>query len=597
MSKNYDAVIVGGGVTGAIIAKMLSQGGKNVLILEAGIKGAMDPENYRNYLNKLYTEGGIRGMPNGPYPWNAAAPSPAIPTAPPNGEEDPYFVFKTKKHFMSDYLRMLGGTTLHWQGTSLRMVPHDFKMKTVYGKGRDWPITYDDLEPAYRRAEYEMGVCADVKDQRFFAPFAEGYVYPMHKMPQSRVDHFFKKTIENKKVTLAGDEYKMKVISIPVARNSTPNAKYKIGEGYEPVSAVGNRDSGLRCQGNSSCMPICPVQAKYSALKTLNQLNESGKVEIRTQCVVSRLIIDKKTKKINEVEYKHYQNSASSKQYTINKVKGAIVVLAANAIENATLLLASKAANSSDQVGRNLMDHPYLYTWGYSSKDKRVYPFRGPDTTSGMESLRDGKFRKVHASFRASLSNWGWSGEPGGQLSSLMKDKVYGKKLRHELGDRMTRMVKIGFMVEQLPCPENRVTIDKNYKDDMGNYRPVLSYGYDDYSLAGLEAAVTNVWKKIRHHARIEDKTDYPDPAPGGYQRVSYNGKNYNIMGSGHIVGTHRMGSSPKDSVTDINMKTWDHPNLYVVGPGNQVTIGTANPTLTTAALAVRASEAILKQL
>ncbi len=178
-----------------------------------------------------------------------------------------------------------------------------------------------------------------------------------------------------------------------------------------------------------------------------------------------------------------------------------------------------------------------------------------------------------------------------------MDNKFYGEKLRHELGDRMTRMVKVGFMFEQLPCPENRVTIDEGYKDDMKNYRPILSYGYDNYSLAGIEAAVSNIWKNITDYAKIEDNTHYPDPAPGGYQRVSYKGVSYNIMGSGHIVGTHRMGRNPKDSVTDRNMKTWDHPNLYVVGPGNQVTIGTANPTLTTAALAVRASEAILKQL
>ncbi len=616
MSKHYDVVIVGGGVSGALMAKILSEGGKSVLILEAGIKGAMEPSNYRDYLQKLYTEGGVRGMPNGPYPWNQAAPSPAIPSAPNKaGEADPYYVYDTEKHFMSDYLRMLGGTTLHWQGTSLRMLPNDFKMQTVYGQGLDWPISYDDLEPAYRKAEFEMGVSADVEDQNFFGKFGlwypEGYVYPMHKLPKSQVDHFFEAALEGKNIKLSGGknkpqrEYPLKVIPIPVARNATPNPKYAINMGYDPISAVQNRNQGLRCQGNSSCMPICPVQAKYSALKTLNQLIEKGNVEIRTQCVVSRLIVDKKERKkddgtrnknIGYVEYKRYEKPGSRK-HTVEKVRGTIIVLAANAIENATLLLASDKnglANYSGQVGRNLMDHPYLYTWGYSKK--RVYPFRGPDTTSGMESLRDGEFRAVHASFRASLSNWGWSGEPKKQLNDMVQENVYGKKLRYELADRMTRMVKIGFMFEQLPSADNRVTIDHRYKDDLGNHRPVLSYHYDDYSLAAIDKAVNNVWKSITDHAKIDDKTCYDVLTPG-YQRVIYNGTKYNIMGSGHIVGTHRMGSSPEDSVTDRNMKTWDHPNLYVVGPGNQVTIGTANPTLTTAALAVRAAEAILKEL
>jgi choline dehydrogenase-like flavoprotein len=277
------------------------------------------------------------------------------------------------------------------------------------------------------------------------------------------------------------------------------------------------------------------------------------------------------------------------------KVSGTLIVLAANAIENATLLLASQAATSSKQVGCNLMDHPYLYAWGYSSK--RVYPFRGPDTTSGMESLRDGAFRKVHASFRASLSNWGWSGEPGSQISSMLGQRIYGSQLRSTLADRMTRMVKIGFMFEQLPSDQNFVTIDENHKDAFGNYRPVLNYQYDDYSLKGIEEAIHNVWESITKYAGIENHTSYPPSPTGGTQSIPFNGRNYNIMGSGHIVGTHRMGSHRKDSVTNSYMKCWDHSNLYVVGAGSQVTIGTANPTLTAAALAVRAAEAMLKEL
>ncbi len=590
MSEHYDAVIVGGGVAGALVARVLSQAGHRVLILEAGIEGAMNPATYRRYLQTLYTEGGVRGMPNGPYPWNEAAPSPGIPNAP-----DPYYEYDTPQHFMSDYLRMLGGTTLHWQGSSMRMVPNDFRMHSTYGQGRDWPIGYDDLEPAYRRAELELGVSADVKDQRFFGVwFPKGYVYPMHRMPPSMVDQFFDRKLHGKSVALHGGRYPLRVISIPVARNSTPNPKYQLGDGYDPVPAVSNRDEGQRCQGNSVCMPLCPVQAKYSALKTLATMARTRHVEIRTQCVASKLLIDPASGRISGVEYKRYA-SPGSPEHTRETVHGTLVVLAANPIENATLLLASGAANGSGELGRNLMDHPYLYVWGLSPEP--VYPFRGPDTTSGVESLRDGKFREAHASFRASLSNWGWSGAPGPQLAALLAEQKYGRSLRAGLADQLTRMVKIGFMFEQLPSRDNRVTIDPKVRDALGNHRPVLSYHYDDYSLAGAQAAVDKVWTTITRHAGIEDHTVYPNPAPGGYQRVEYQGKGYNIMGSGHIVGTHRMGSNPRDSVTDRNMKAWDHPNLYLVGAGNQVTIGTANPTLTAAALSVRAAEAMLREL
>jgi choline dehydrogenase-like flavoprotein len=213
-----------------------------------------------------------------------------------------------------------------------------------------------------------------------------------------------------------------------------------------------------------------------------------------------------------------------------------------------------------------------------------------------VESLRDGQFRKVHASFRASLANWGWSGEPGTQIKTLLAAQTFGKALRQQLANRMTRMVKIGFMFEQLASPTNRVTIDPKYRDDLGNYRPVLSYAYQDYTLKAIEAAVNTVWPTIARFAGVSNHTSYVPGTPG-YQYVSYNGAGYNLMGSGHIVGTHRMGSSRSSSVTDRNMKAWDHDNLYVVGAGNQVTIGTANPTLTTAALSIRAAEAMLRDL
>jgi choline dehydrogenase-like flavoprotein len=552
----------------------------------------MNPATYRRYLGTLYTEGGARGMPNGPYPYNAAAPSPGMPFDPtPTG----YYAYDTPVHFMSDYLRMLGGTSLHWQGTSLRLVPNDFRLRSTYGQGLDWPIGYDDLEPAYRRAEREIGVSADVEDQRIFGVwFPEGYVYPMHRMPPSCVDQFFDAALHGRSVALHGGRYPLRVISIPQGRNSTPNPRYDGGRGYEAASAVGDRDSGQRCQGNSVCMPICPVQAKYTALKTLDAMSRSRYVEVRTRCVASRLLIDGDSGRISGVEYKRYAEPGSP-AHTLEVAHGTLVVLAANAIENATLLLASGAANRSDQVGRNLMDHPYLYTWGYAPRP--VFPFRGPDTTSGVESLRDGRFREVHASFRASLSNWGWSGAPGAQIGALLAGQVYGKAFRNTLADQLSRMVKIGFMFEQLPSPDNRVTIDPRVRDAMGNHRPVLSYGYQDYTLAGAEAAVKKVWAAVTRYAGVEDHTVYPDPAPPGYQRVTFNGASYNLMGSGHIVGTHRMGNSWRDSVTDSHMRSWDHRNLFVVGAGSQVTIGTANPTLTAAALTVRAAEAMLRDL
>jgi choline dehydrogenase-like flavoprotein len=583
---HYDVVVVGGGVCGATIAHKLSQAGKRVVLLDAGSSDAMDPDRYRSMLTNYYSMGGLRGLPNGPYPINHDALSPGTT------DTDPYYVQRGPVNFMSDYLRMLGGSTLHWQGTSLRLVPNDFKMQTMYGQGVDWPISYDDLEPHYREAEQIIGVSADVEDQRNLGVwFPDDYVYPMTKLPPSVVDQFFEARLQGVTVGLAGGDYPVRVVPIPVGRNSSPNPKYNNGRGYTPLSSVGSRDAGNRCQGNSNCLPLCPVQAKYNALKTVRFAEQTGLLEVRTQCVASKLLVE--NGRISRVEYKRYTDP-DSPTFQTELVSGTIIVLAANAIQNAVLMLGSNFPDPSGQLGRNLMDHPYVGFYGLAPQP--VYPFRGPDTTSGVESLRDGAFRKAHASFRASLANWGWSGEPSGTVSELLSQQVFGRGFRDKLRDRMTRMVKLGVMFEQLPNAQNSVTIDSAQLDKLGNFRPILSYDYDDYTMDAICAVMDKVWPSIVEHAAIEDQTNFNVTA-GGSQGVTYQGRKFNIMGSGHLVGTHRMGRSKVDSVVDSDLRSWEYSNLFAVGPGSMVTVGTANPTLTAVALSARAADAMLKDL
>lgn len=584
----YDAIVVGGGVAGALVATRLTRSGKRVLILEAGSGDAMDPVRYGEILATYYAMGSSRATPNGPYPVNPLALSPN------DSAHDPYFVQTGSERFLSDYLRMLGGSTLHWQGTSLRMLPNDFRMQSEYGRAVNWPISYTDLEPYYREAEGEIGVAADVEDQREVgAWYPDGYVYPMKRMPQSLIDKYIAERLNGVTVSLDGGDYPLRVVSLATARNSVPNPEYNGGHGYETVSAVGNPYSGQRCQGNSSCSPLCPVQAKYNAMKTLSAAMAHGKLEVRTRCVASVLNIDSETGRITGVEYKRYTEDGKS-GYVTETAKGTIVVLAANAIENTVLMLASRIVDKSDQLGRNLMDHPYISLQGLASKP--VYPFRGPDVTSGVETLRDGKFRAKHASFRASIGNWGWVGEPAATVSALLAEGRFGRDFRETLANRMTRMVKLGVFLEQLPDPANRVTIDAKQTDPSGNYRPILNYSYSDYTLEGGLTAIQTVWPLITKYAGIEDKTDFT-AVPQGFQAVTYRGVTYNVMGPGHIVGTHRMGDNPDTSVIDTNLRSWAHPNLYAVGAGSMVTIGTSNPTLTAAALALRAATHILKEL
>lgn len=626
--KEYDVVIVGSGISGSIMAKTLTQAGKSVLILEAGLTaGASMKSNgaYYNYMTYMETFFNASAkVPNSPYPNLKDAPSidviniETIPSPTEPSTKGDYLVQAGPLPFGSDNWRGPGGTTMHWLGTTPRMLPNDFNMKTKYGVGVDWPFNYEDLKPYYEMAELEIGVSGSVKEQRgpgVTKNYYGNYEFPMEKIPQSYLDQVFMKEMKkggDSVVKLDGKKYKIEFVSTPQGRNSIPCPEYQYRgvkwdkrrkrlqlekstptEKYQQSGAIWSPNVGLRCEGNASCVPICPVQAKYNALKTLRKA-VGEHLDIKTQAVASRVLVDKKGKKVTGIEYKTF-DTGDDVVYNTKVAKGKIYVLGASAIENAKILLASGIANSSDQVGRNLMDHWVLLTWGLMPK--KSYPYRGPGSTTNIPTFRDGAFRKNHAAWISPVDNWGWAWpvfSPGSDLSNALSQNMLGKELKNHLNDVLTRQVLLHFECEQIPDPENRVTIDEKYKDPIGNYRPIVHYHTNEYMNKSLEAAV-KVSDQIFKEANIEDHTSYSQELDPDY--VEYNGKGYNFWGAGHIVGTHRMGTKPDNSVVNPDQRTWDHDNLYLIGCGNMPTLGTSNPTLTMSALTFKAAEAILKHL
>lgn len=587
----YDAVVVGAGVSGALIAKSLTRANLRVLVLEAGPETAWTFDGYSRHLDHFY----------GAESKGISSPWPAAPNAPEPDTADiraggGYFVQNGPDSYGSSYSRLLGGSTLHWLGVCLRMLPEDFQLRSRYGVGRDWPLGYDDLEQYYRGAENEIGVAADVSEQAHLGlEFAPGYDYPMHRVPPSYSDEVLAEAVDGMKVTLGDQPFALKVRNYPAARNSVPRGD------YQPVGAVDERadgqalgrDLGQRCQGNTACTPICPVQARYHAGKTLAQ-GDRHHLRVISQAVASKIQVDPVSGEVQGIEYQRYDDPGSPR-HTVHTVKARAYVLAAHAVENAKLMLAS-GLTGGGLVGKHLMDHPALYAWGLSPVPVGAY--RGPLSTAGIDDLRGGPFRSAHAAFRFDIGNDGWravSGAPDSSVSDAVIGRgMFGSGLRGHLADTLPRHVRFSLAIEQLPSADNSVTIDPRYTDPLGNPRPVISYHIDDYTRAGM-AAATDVARQVFRQAGIEDRSGSKDA--GWFPSVSYGDEEFHYHGMGHFAGTHVMGSSPEDSVVDADQRSWEHRNLFLVGSGSFPTMGTSNPTLTLAALSLRTAERMTAEL
>ncbi|RLU82996.1 glucose-methanol-choline oxidoreductase [Streptomyces griseocarneus] len=604
----YDVIVVGAGLAGTLVAKELGDEGWRVLVLEAGTDTLSTWPGHLDALDTYYTA--TAKVPNSPYRPNPDAPSPDLldlEGLPDGGyRTHGYLLQNGPLPYGTDYLRSNGGTTLHWLGLTPRMLPEDFAVRSTFGYGKDWPISYADLEAHYRAAERELGVAGDTAEQAeaLGLPFPAGYVYPMREIPRSHLDHVVAAAVDGVRVkdSAGAPDTTLRVVTTPHARNSTPNPHYDEGRGYRPVGAVGLPDYGERCVGNASCVPICPVQAKYTPLKT--QARWDHRVTLVTHAVVSRVLTHDDGRALG-VEYLAYDDPAAA-AHTVRTAEADIVVLAAHAVENAKLLLLSGLAGRSGQVGRNLMDHPVLLTWGLLPGP--TGPFRGPASTSGLEGFRTGPARRNRAPFRVEISNWGWNwptGAPSSDVARLLGitgdsgqprgKPLFGRELRTALGDGIGRQFSLQFALEQGAESRNRVTLDPSRRDRLGIPQPLLTYDLSDHVKRGMVAAKA-VSDRIFGLLGAEDRTAYgPGPFSPGYFR--FEGGDWVFHGAGHGAGTHVMGDSRDTSVVDPWQRCWDHPNLYAVGCGSMPSVGTSNPSLTLAALALRSSEQIHRDL
>ncbi|KRB30194.1 GMC family oxidoreductase [Mesorhizobium sp. Root172] len=515
-----DFVVVGSGIIGSLVARQLALTGASVIILEAG------PRVTRAELVARFRNSPRRSDWMSPYPPAAWAPHPVYQPEPNN-----YLVQAGPYPYAAEYIRQVGGTTWHWAAQAWRNLPNDFKIKSLYGVGVDWPMSYDDLEPFYQEAEEIMGVSGapntgSPRKKPFpMEPVAEPYA--MRRLRER----------------LASD---YQVVSNTTARNSRPY------------------DGRPACCGNNSCQPICPIDAQYHGGLAAHAAEAAG----------AKLVSNANVYKLEHDEKGHI---AAALYYAPDKVShrvtGKTFIVAANGIESPRLLLLSASdkfpkglANSSDMVGRNLMDHPS--TSLTFDADEDVWLGRGPQSPSSINTMRDGSFRSEHAPYRLDFTN---ISRVDGATKSLIAAGVYGSELEKRLRFSAAREMNVKNVLEVLPDPAHRITLSSE-KDAMGIPKPEAHYAIADYTRRGHERSQQD----FRRIAELMGGTNL---------RFSRDG---DFANNQHICGTLSMGSDPKTSVCDQWGRAHDHENLFLASTGVLPTSATCNSTENGLAVALR---------
>lgn len=534
-----DVVIVGSGIVGALMATEISRKGYRVLLLDAGLRVERGQivENSRNMPEENRAGIDYQSL----YPQSSLAP---FPQYFPNND---YLQLSgpDAQAYAQDYLKVVGGTTWHWAASSWRHLPNDLKMHSLYGVGRDWPMSYEELEPYYTRAEYAIGVSGP-RDPAMQSPSERSKPYPMEMVPWS----YFERTVAD-----TTKDFGCHLVPIPQGRST------RVWQG-RPI-----------CCGNNNCMPICPIGAMYNGIHHVEQSEQNGTIVLSESVAYSV-----ETNEQNELTAIHYYDA----QKQSHRVTAKKFVFACNGIETPRLLLLAANAqnpngianNSSDCVGKNMMDHSGIHC-SFQSK-KPLWVGRGPAQSAAMVGYRDGTFREDHAAFMIIMNNLNRN---LAETQTALAQSLTGEALQAAIRKRTTHSVYWDIMLEVLPSESNRLTLSKTRKDALGLACPDIYYDVGDYVRKGRTAAQ----EKLREIAALFEAEELVVTST--------------FVPNNHIMGGTIMGDNPKNSVVNSYCRAHDHANLWLPGGGAIPSSSVVNSTLTMTALGLRAADDLLKSL
>jgi len=537
-----DAVVICAGAGGGVIAKQLSTAGLRVVLLERG-RWVTAWGDRKDDLRNQRTS--ALGAPFGPD--DERNPRVAVDR---RGRE---LVVLPSDGAYQNNAACVGSGTVSYGAMAWRYMAQDFRMKSIYGcpPGStldDWPISYDDLEPFYDQAEWEMGVSGDVAPDPFHAPRRRGL--PMPPLAPNREFDILKPAALRKG---------WHPFDIPMLRNSVP---------------YNGRGPCMRCRW---CVGFaCEVNAKNGTQNTvIPTALATGLCELRTDSMAREIVLDARGR-ATAVTYFDADNRLQTQP-------ARLVVVSAGAIETARLLLNSKSrlhpnglGNRYDWVGRNLQGHAYPRAVGLFDFD--TYDDVGPgasiaicDFNHGNPGLRGGAML-ANEFIRLPIQFTGMTPPDTPRWGRANKD--YMRQFYR-------RSIAVMGPVQEMPVFDARVQLDPGVKDFWGIPVARLSGGRHPHSVEVARAVVVRAVEWLQEAGAMRTWTNIPG---------------MDLSAGQHQAGTCRMGNDPQSSVVDRNCRIHEADNIYLADASVHVTNGGFNPALTILANAYRVAVAILKE-
>jgi choline dehydrogenase-like flavoprotein len=558
-SEQYDAIVVGSGITGGWAAKELTEAGLRVLMVERG----RPVEHQKDYIGE-----GVDSwnMPNrGIVDEKTAAEQYATQRRCYAFDEhtkqffnnDRDMPYSTPKDKPFDWIRgnQVGGKSLMWARQSYRWSDYDFKANLEDGHGTDWPIRYADLAPWYSHVERHVGISGGVENM---AVLPDSEFLPAFEF--NAVEAAFKKKYDN---TFAPS----RVIMGRTANLSVP-------------SQVQMDQGRGQCQARSSCHRGCSFGAYFSTQSsTLPAAVATGRLRIATNSIVERVLYDAKTNRATGVRV------IDAETNEVHEYKAKVVFLCASTLPTTAILLNSTSsafpnglANSSGVLGHYLFDH--LYGAGANGRvegfENEYYSGRRP-TQPYIPRFRN--FNEKHPDFVRGYALTAGAAREGWQRGY---QEGFGKDFKALIRKPGPWHQGLSGQGEMLPMFENTVSLHPTKKDKWGMPQLHIDIAYSQNDLKMYDD-IANTAANILEKMGVKDVTKHQSKQPPGLAI--------------HEMGTARMGRDPKTSVLNGNNQSHDIPNLFVTDGSSMASGGWQNPSLTFMALTARACAYAVEQL